>query len=277
MNIHKHARAASSFSKPAALSLAVALTLTSGQVSAEMQTETVEYEINGETFTGYMAYDDEADGKRPGVLVVHEWWGHNEFVREQAEKLAAAGYTAFALDMYGSGKLAEHPEDAQQFMKEATKDMDQVKARFMAAMELLQQHDSVDSSKIAAQGYCFGGAVVLNMARLGVDLDAVVSYHGPLASPIKAEAGKVQPRIHVYTGGADQMVPSDQVSGLVKEMQDAEADLTLVSFPGVMHSFTNPGADKVAEEFDMPIAYDEDAANRSWNGTMRLYDEVFKD
>jgi len=271
MNTHKHAMAAASFS------MAAALTLTSGQASAEMQTETVEYEVNGKTFTGYMAYDDEAEGKRPGVLVVHEWWGHNEFAREQAEKLAAAGYTAFALDMYGSGKLAEHPEDAQQFMKEATKDMDQIKARFMAAKELLQQHDSVDSSKIAAQGYCFGGAVVLNMARLGVDLDAVVSYHGALGSPITAEAGKVQPRIHVYTGGADKMVPSDQVSGLVKEMQDAEADLTLVSFPGVLHSFTNPGADKVAEEFNMPLAYDEDAANRSWDGTMRLYNDVFED
>lgn len=259
----------------APLSFAVALTLACGQVSAEMQTETVEYEVNGETFTGYMAYDDEADGKRPGVLVVHEWWGHNEFAREQAEKLAAAGYTAFALDMYGSGKLAEHPEDAQSFMKEATKDMDQVKARFMAAKELLQQHDSVDSNRIAAQGYCFGGAVVLNMARLGVDLDAVVSYHGALGSPIKAEAGKVQPRIHVYTGGEDKMVPSDQVAGLVEEMQDAEADLTLVSFPGVLHSFTNPGADSIAEEFDMPVGYDDEAAKRSWEGTMRLYDEVF--
>ncbi|MDF0749269.1 dienelactone hydrolase family protein [Marinobacter sp. 71-i] len=271
MRRHRHALAA------APLSLAAALTLASGQVTAEMQTETVEYTVNGETFTGYMAYDDETEGKRPGVLVVHEWWGHNEFAREQAERLAAAGYTAFALDMYGSGKLAEHPEDAQKFMKEATKDIDQVKARFMAAKDLLQQHDSVDSSKIAAQGYCFGGAVVLNMARLGVDLDAVVSYHGALGSPIKAEAGKVQPRIHVYTGGADKMVPSDQVSGLVKEMQDAEADLTLVSFPGVLHSFTNPGADKVAEEFDMPIAYNEEAATRSWDGTMRLYEEVFSD
>ena len=271
MSAHKHAMAA------APLTLAAALILASGQVSAEMQTETVEYKVNGDTFTGYMAYDDEAEGKRPGVLVVHEWWGHNEFAREQAERLAAAGYTAFALDMYGSGKLAEHPEDAQKFMKEATKDIDQVKARFMAAKELLQQHSSVDSSKIAAQGYCFGGAVVLNMARLGVDLDAVVSYHGALGSPIKAEAGKVQPRIHVYTGGADKMVPSDQVSGLVKEMQDAEADLTLVSFPGVLHSFTNPGADKVADDFNMPIAYNEDAATRSWDGTMRLYEEVFSD
>lgn len=271
MTINRHALAA------APVSLAVALSLASAQLAAEMQTETVEYTVNGETFTGYLAYDDEAEGKRPGVLVVHEWWGHNEFAREQAERLAAEGYTAFALDMYGSGKLAEHPEDAQQFMKAATKDMDQVKARFMAAKELLQKHDSVDASKIAAQGYCFGGAVVLNMARMGVDLDAVVSYHGALGSPIKAEAGQVQPRIHAYTGGADPMVPADQVSGLVKEMQDAGADLTLVSFPGVLHSFTNPGADKFAEDFNMPVAYDEAAANRSWDGTMRLYGEVFAD
>lgn len=270
MNIYRQALAAAPLSVAAAT-----LFLTSGQVTAEMQTETVKYEVNGKTFTGYLAYDDEADGKRPGILVVHEWWGHNEFARQQAEKLAAQGYTAFALDMYGSGKLAEHPENAQQFMQEATKDMDQVKARFMAAKELLQQHDSVDSSRIAAQGYCFGGAVVLNMARMGVDLDAVVSYHGALGSPIKAEPGKLQPRIHAYTGGADKMVPSDQVSAFVKEMQDAGADLTLVSFPGVLHSFTNPGADKVAEEFNMPIAYNEDAANRSWEGTMRLYNDVF--
>jgi dienelactone hydrolase len=177
--------------------------------------------------------------------------------------------------MYGSGKLAEHPEDAQKFMQEASKDMDQVQARFLAAKDLLQQHASVDPEKIAAQGYCFGGAVVLNMARLGVDLDAVVSYHGSLGSPIKAAPGEVQPRIHVYTGGADPMVPAEQVSGLVGEMQNAEADLTLVSFPGVLHSFTNPSADRIAEEFDMPIAYDKEAASRSWEGTMRLYQEVF--
>jgi dienelactone hydrolase len=269
MTIYKHA------SSPAAFLLAAVLAPASGLVSAEIQTRSIDYKVNGESFTGYIAYDDEADGKRPGVLVVHEWWGHNEFARQQAERLAAEGYTAFALDMYGSGKLAEHPDNAQQFMQEATGDMDQVKARFMAAKELLQKHPSVDSNRIAAQGYCFGGAVVLNMARMGVDLDAVVSYHGSLGSPVQAEAGKVQPRIHVYTGGADPMVPTDQVSGLVKEMQNAEADLTLVSFPGVLHSFTNPGADRVAEEFNMPIAYNEDAARRSWEGTLRLYREVF--
>ncbi len=253
----------------------ILFTVASTQAGAAMQTETVEYQIDDQTFTGYLAWDDAVDGKRPGVLVVHEWWGHNDFARDQAEKLAAAGYTAFALDMYGSGKLAEHPDTAKQFMQEATRDMEQIKARFMKAKTLLAEHDTVDGDRIAAQGYCFGGAVVLNMARLGVDLDGVVSYHGALGSPLKAEPGQVSARIQVYTGGADQMVPSDQVAGLVQEMQDAGVDLTLVTFPGVLHSFTNPGADRFAEEFGMPVGYDEAAATRSWEGTLRFYREIF--
>jgi dienelactone hydrolase len=249
--------------------------LTSGPAVADLQTETVEYQVDGETFTGYLAWDDNVDGERPGVLVVHEWWGHNDFARSQAEKLAAEGYTAFALDMYGSGKVADHPDNAQKFMEEATSDMEQVKARFITAMELLQEHETVDDSRIAAQGYCFGGAVVLNMARMGVDLDGVVSFHGALGSPVKAEAGNVKARVQVYTGGADPFVPVDQVANLVTEMQTAEVDLNLVSFPGAVHSFTNPGADEVAARFDMPLAFNEDAANRSWEGTLRFYQRIF--
>jgi dienelactone hydrolase len=177
--------------------------------------------------------------------------------------------------MYGSGKQADHPDTAQKFMQEATSDMDQVKARFMKAMDILKNHESVDASRIAAQGYCFGGAVVLNMARMGVDLDGVVSFHGALGSPLQAEPGSVKARIQVYTGGADKLVPSDQVASLVKEMQDAEVDLTLVSFPGVLHSFTNPGADRIAEKFGMPVGYDEEAAARSWEGAMRFYKAIF--
>lgn len=261
--------------KLAAAAATLSLSMASAQALADMQTETIEYTIGDTTFTGYMAWDSEMEGKRPGVLVVHEWWGHNEFARDQAERLAAAGYTAFALDMYGSGKLADHPDTAQKFMQEATKDIEQVKARFLKAKEILQNHQSVDGSRIAAQGYCFGGAVVLNMARLGVDLDGVVSYHGALGSPVSAEPGAVKARVQVYTGGADKMVPAEQVAGLVQEMQNAQVDLTLVSFPGVLHSFTNPGADKFAEEFGMPVGYDEDAARRSWDGTMQFYDEIF--
>ncbi|KEF30867.1 MAG: dienelactone hydrolase family protein [Gammaproteobacteria bacterium] len=257
--------------------IAAFISMTTTQALAEMQTETVEYKVGDQAFTGYLAWDDQREGKRPGVLVVHEWWGHNKFARSQAEKLAEAGYTAFALDMYGSGKVADHPDTAKKFMEEATSDAQQIKTRFVTAMNILKNHDSVDGDRIAAQGYCFGGAVVLNMARLGVDLDGVVSYHGALGSPIKAEAGAVSAKVQVYTGGADKMVPSDQVAGLVKEMQDAGVDLTLVSFPGVMHSFTNPGADQFAEKYGMPVGYDEDAANRSWQGTMRFYEHIFSE
>ena len=127
--------------KHTVLAAGLGLSLAGGPALGELRTETVEYQVNGETFTGYLAWDDEEEGKRPGVLVVHEWWGHNAFAREQAEKLAAAGYTAFALDMYGSGKVADHPNDAKAFMTEATKDLDQVKARFLKAKEILDvQH-----------------------------------------------------------------------------------------------------------------------------------------
>lgn len=257
------------------LAAGIALSLFAGAAAAELQTETVEYTVDGKTFTGYMAWNDADQGERPGVLVVHEWWGHNDFARDQAEKLAAAGYTAFALDMYGEGKVTDHPDEAQAFMKEATGDPEAMRARFSAAMEELRGHDSVDADRIAAQGYCFGGAVVLNMARMGMDLDGVVSYHGALGSPIEPEPGDIRARIQVYTGGADQMVPADQVAGFVTGMQKAEADFSVTSFPGVRHSFMNPGADAIAEEHGMPIGYDRDAAERSWEGTMRFYHDLF--
>ncbi|WP_372956135.1 dienelactone hydrolase family protein [Marinobacter sp.] len=257
------------------LAAGIVLSIGAGAAQAELQTETVNYTVDGKTFTGYMAWNDAYQGKRPGVLVVHEWWGHNEFARDQAEKLAAAGYTAFALDMYGEGKVTDHPDEAQAFMKEATGDLQALQARFTAALDELRQHDTVDGSRIAAQGYCFGGAVVLNMARLGMDLDGVVSYHGALGSPIEPEPGDIKARIQVYTGGADQMVPADQVADFVTSMQNAGADFSVSSFPGVKHSFMNPGADAVADEHGMPIGYDQDAAERSWEGTMRFYQDIF--
>ena len=242
---------------------------------ADIRTETIEYSVEGQPHTGYIAWDDSINRQRPGILVVHEWWGHNAFARNQAEKLAEAGYTALALDMYGEGKTAEHPEKAEAFMKEANSNMVKMKARFRTAMQRLQNHDTVDAQQIAAQGYCFGGGVVLNMARSGMDLDGVVSFHGSLGSPVEAEAGAVKARIQVYTGGADQFVPANQVAGFVKEMQNAGAEYRVRSFPGVKHSFMNPGADEYAEEFDMPIAYDEQAAEAAWQGAMRFYEDIF--
>lgn len=259
------------------LATGIALCLHGGLALAELQTETVEYTVNGTDFTGYLAWDDRNQGERPGVLVVHEWWGHNDFARAQAEKLAAAGYTAFALDMYGGGKVTDHPKEAKAFMEEATGDIEAVQARFMAAMDLLREHSTVDDDRIAAQGYCFGGAVVLNMARLGVDLDGVVSYHGALGSPITAEPGDITAPIQAYTGGADQMVPADQVGTFVTSMQQAQADVSVTSFPGVLHSFMNPGADAIAKEHGMPVGYDQEAAERAWEGTMAFYQRIFSE
>lgn len=249
--------------------------LIAAPATAAIQTQEIEYSVQGQTHTGYMAWDDSLSGERPGVLVVHEWWGHGEFSRNQAEKLAEEGYTALALDMYGEGKHADHPEQAKEFMEQASSNMDLMQARFRTAMQQLQGHDTVDPDQIAAQGYCFGGAVVLNMARLGMDLEGVVSFHGSLGSPIEAESGEVDAAVRAYTGGADQMVPAKQVSGFVQEMHSADVDYALRSFPGVQHSFMNPEADQYARDFDMPVGYDEHAAETAWEGTLRFYDGIF--
>ncbi|MCW8125803.1 dienelactone hydrolase family protein [Microbulbifer halophilus] len=240
-----------------------------------MHSETIEYTVEGDSFTGYIAYDDSASGKRPGILLIHEWWGHNEFAREEADKLAAEGYTAFALDMFGTGKQADNPDDAAALMNTALETPGAIEARFRAALEILQKHETVDADKIAAQGYCFGGAVALNMARLGLDLKGVVSFHGNLASDIEAKPGGVKAELRVYTGGADDMIPADEVSAFVEEMQKAGAKFELTSYPGVKHGFTNPAATGRGEKFGIPLAYDEDATRDAWEGATAFYRKLF--
>ncbi len=247
--------------EPAAAEPAKATNTGSG---TEIVTEDIEYTVNGEPFTGYIAYADTDQGKRPGVLVVHEWWGHNEYARNRAEQLARMGYTAFALDMYGAGKVTEHPADAQKFMEQATKNPEQAKERFLKAKQILEEHATTDPERTAAIGYCFGGGVVLNMARAGVDLDGVVSFHGSLAPMFEAEPGEITADILVLHGGADKMVPQKQVDAFKQDMEEANADYEFISYPGVMHSFTNPGATAIGEKYDLPLAYDEQADEKSW-------------
>jgi len=165
--------------------------LATSSVYAEIQTEEVQYKQGEVTLKGYLAYDDSVDGKRPGVLVVHEWWGHNPYARKRAEMLAELGYTAFAVDMYGDGKLADHPETAGEFSSAVMQDITGIgKARFLAALDQLKQHSTTDPKRIAAIGYCFGGGTVLHMARLGVDLDGVVSFHGSLSTEVSVHIWK---------------------------------------------------------------------------------------
>jgi len=241
----------------------------------DLVTEEIQYQVDGEDFTGYLAYDSAVEGERPGILLVHEWWGHNDYVRMRADMLAKLGYTAFALDMYGSGKLAEHPEQANEFMQAVMSQQDQAKKRFTAALALLREQSSVDGGQVAALGYCFGGAVVLAMAREGVDLDGVVSYHGMLATESPAQPGALEARILVFNGEADPMVPPEQVEGFRQEMDAAGADYRLYDYEGVVHGFTNPKATETGERFDLPLAYDADADADSWYRTQRFLEQLF--
>jgi dienelactone hydrolase len=254
------------------LSAAGACALATAAV-AKVQTKEIEYKQGDTVLQGFLAWDDAAKGKRPGVLVVHEWWGHNAHARHQAERLAKAGYVGFALDMYGKGKVATHPKDATAFMQEATKDPEALKARFDAALNVLKEQPQVDADKIAAFGYCFGGGVALNMARAGEDLDAVVTFHGslkPAGEP--AQPGKVKPAILVQAGGADPMVPKEQVEAFEKEMKDAGANVQVVTYPKAKHSFTNPDANKAGVE---GLQYDADADKKSWDAAMKFLKKQF--
>ena len=240
--------------------------------SAAVKTEEVTYEQGGTKLQGFVAWDDAASGKRPGVLVVHEWWGHNEHARAQAKRLAEAGYVGFALDMYGDGKVATHPGDAQKFVAEAMSQPAVMQERFAAARKALEANPRVDPEQIAAIGYCFGGAVVLGQARQGADLDLVASFHGSLGTAQKAQPGAVKPRVLVLHGGADSMVTPAQVDAFRQEMKDAGANFEVVVYEGAKHSFTNPAADQMG----MPaIGYDAKADRESWQKLLETLAEVF--
>lgn len=243
-----------------------------GDAHAAVKTKEIEYKQGDTTLQGFMAWDDAAKGKRPGILVVHEWWGHNQHARNQAIRLAKSGYVGFALDMYGKGKVATHPNDAKTFMAEATKDPAVMKARFDAALDVLKKDPHVDPTKIGAIGYCFGGAVVLGMARAGEDLQAVATFHGALATKNPAEPGKVKPRILVMTGGADPNVPPEQVEAFKKEMDAAGAKYQVIVYPGAKHSFTNPDADKMGMD---ALAYNAEADKKSWAAMLDMFKQVF--
>ena len=226
---------------------------------------------------GLIVYDQAIKAARPGVLVVHEWWGLNSYAKKRARDLAKLGYIAFAIDMYGDGKTAKHPKNAAKFASAAAAKLDGAKARFEAALEVLKKHPQTKEGEIAAIGYCFGGGIVLEMARLGVDLDGVVSFHGSLSGQAKAEAGKVKPKLLVCHGGADSMIPAADILSFKKEMKEAGADYTFKIYPGAKHSFTNPGADKVAKQYGIRIGYSPEADEQSWEDMQKFLSGLFNE
>jgi dienelactone hydrolase len=257
------------------LLLMLSLCCFANAVQAAVQGKDVSYEANGKTLKGYIAYDDAIKGKRPGVLVVHEWWGQNEYARKRARMLAELGYTALAVDMYGDGKVVDNPDDAGKLSTEVSKDMPMAKARFEAGMQLLRKQETVDANEIAAFGYCFGGGVVLNMARMGEDLKGVASFHGGLGTDSPAQPGKIKARIISFSGDADPMIAADKVAGFKKEMESAGANYRVVTYSGAKHAFTNPDADELGKKFKLPIAYDAAADKDSWEQAKMFLREVF--
>jgi len=260
-----------------ALMVAVVLMFSSQVFAApKIEGKKVEYTAGGVTMKGYLAYDAKMKGKRPGVLVVHEWWGHNEYARKRARMLAELGYTALAVDMYGDGKQAMHPDDAGKFAAEVMKNFDTGKARFLAAEDFLKKQPSVDPARIAAIGYCFGGGVVLNMARQGADLKGVASFHGSLATVKPAEPGMVTAKLRVYNGADDKFTTPEAIEAFKKEMTDAKVDFQFINYPGAVHSFTNPEATKLGKKFNLPLAYNADADKKSWEDMKVFFADIFR-
>ena len=233
--------------------------------SIELDTRTVEYAGGGQTMRGFLAREAGVDEPRPGVLVVHEWWGQTDYARFRAEALAELGYVALAVDLYGDGRTADNPDDAGEMMNALIEDTTTLRERFDAALEVLAGDDGVDEECLAAIGYCFGGGVVLHMARMGSPLVVVGSFHGslPLAT---ADDGpdEVDTQMVVYHGGDDVLVDDDAVADFLDAMDDLDADCQFIELPGAKHGFSNPAATANGEKFGFPIGYDALADEASW-------------
>lgn len=243
--------------------------------ASKMKEETVSY-LADTTMNSFVAYDQTTDKKRPAVLIIPEWWGLNEYVKGRARQLAALGYIAMAVDLYGYGKTAPTPDSAIKLAAPFYKDPHIAKIRFDAALEKIKSYAQTDVKNIAAIGYCFGGAQVLNLARQGEDLKGVVSFHGNLMGAVPADKNLLKAKILVCHGEADQFVKPAEVAAFKKQMDSIGADYTLKTYPGATHAFTNPDATENGKKFNMPIAYNGAADTASWNEMKIFFDKIFK-
>jgi dienelactone hydrolase len=235
--------------------------------------EPLTYTVDGKNFKSYIAYDSNKQGTRPAILVVPEWWGLNDYPRGRAKQLAQLGYIAMAVDMYGDGKIGEDPKTAQELATPYYKDPGLSKTRLDAAINKLKTFPQADTSKMAAIGYCFGGYIVLNAAKLGSDLKGVVSFHGDL-SGVPVNKNLLKAKILVCHGEADKFV-NPEVAGFKKSMDSAGVDYTFKSYPNATHAFTNPAATENGKKFNMPIEYNAAADSASWNDMKTFFAKIF--
>jgi len=245
------------------------------KLSSMIKEENVTYTLEGITYNGLVVYDQSVKGKRPGVLVVHEWWGLNDYSKMRARKLAELGYIAMAVDMYGNGKIGANPKEATDLATPFYKDPQLSKTRLDAALTKLKEFPETDPANIAAIGYCFGGSVVLNSARLGENLKGVVSFHGGLAG-VPASKDLLKAKVLVCHGGSDKFVPQKDVDAFKHQMDSIGANYTFKVYANATHAFTNPDATKIGKEFNMPIEYNAEADKDSWNDMKTFFAALFK-
>ncbi len=245
---------------------------------ASIQSRETQYKAGDSELLGYLAWDGDLGDRRPGVLVVHEWWGRNDYVMRRADMLAELGYVAMAVDMYGDARTVDNPEDAGGLMNGLLADLDTVRERFDAALNTLRAHERVDGARIAAIGYCMGGGIVLHAARHGAELKAAASFHGalPLGVAAPGTGGEIAARIAVYHGEDDVFMSADQVQTFKTEMREVGADCLFVTLPGAMHGFTNPAATDRGEKFGIPLRYNELADRSSWDHMRLVLESAFR-
>lgn len=239
-------------------------------------TQTLNYDCNGQEHIGYAAWNESATAS-PLVIVIHEWWGVNDYIRSRVDQLAAQGYTAVAIDMFGGGRQAADPTEANELMTSVLQDMETGTARLKAGLAAAQGLASADSSRTAAIGYCFGGAMALHMARIGLPLKTCVSFHGALGSFHKPAKGEVQASILVCHGEADAMVSMDDVDAFKQEMDKAGADYEVITYADAKHGFSSREADVNGEKYGLPVGYQQAADEDSWNAMLELFKRELHD
>lgn len=248
---------------------------TTEQKMPALKEENVQYKADSLTMDGYVVYDTAIKGKRPAVLVVHEWWGLNDYAKRRARELAGLGYIAMAVDMYGNGQRADNPDLAGKLATPFYKDPKMAKAHFDAALNKLKTFAEVDTANIGAIGYCFGGGMLLNLVRMGEPLKGIVSFHGSLLGT-PADKNLLTSKILVLHGDDDKFVPASEVAAFKKQMDSIGAVYTFKSYPGATHAFTNPDATAMGEKFKIPIAYNAPADTASWNEMKNFFGGLFK-
>jgi dienelactone hydrolase len=246
----------------------------STDTTAQIKEEAVTVQADTATLNSHVAYNANAQGKLPIVLVIHEWWGLDDYVRSRARQLAQMGYFAMAVDLYGNSRTATNPQEAQALATPFYQNPRMAKVRIDAALAKARTFPQADTAQTAAIGYCFGGSMVINAANLGSDLDGAVSFHGGLevAPPQK---DKLKARYLVAHGGADSFVPDAQVTAFRKSMDSAGANYTFKTYPNATHAFTNPEATAKGEKFNMPIRYNGAADTASWNDMKAFFGTIF--